>query len=396
MSRMEPIWDTLCQRIHMDFKARDLGLYVHIPFCQKRCHFCAFYLTSHRENRIQDFLSALAQEISLYSQSETCHRFPISTIYFGGGTPTSLESVQLASILDLIHQHFTVDPAAEITIEADPETVSRSSLQELHDAGVTRLSLGVQSLEESEWQQLGRLGQMETVSRAMADVKDSGFTNVSLDVMYGLPGQTLETWQYSLEKVLELFPTHLSCYALTIEEGTKFHRDVREGKLGSRDVELETAMHEQAVTCLESAGYYQYEVSNFAKAGWECQHNLRYWSGLDYLGLGPSAQSYVCGMRFGNISDLSTYSHSLQTQDLPVDFLDALSVKDVARERVIFGLRLNKGVPIHELTIFENDQLWQSTVDRLIEDGLLSVDHQYLKVTSLGRQFIDTLALQLS
>ncbi|MGB0911890.1 MAG: coproporphyrinogen-III oxidase family protein, partial [Nitrospirales bacterium] len=249
---------------------------------------------------------------------------------------------------------------------------------------------------ESEWQQLGRLGQMETVSRAMAEVKDSGFINVSLDVMYGLPGQTLETWQRSLEKVFELFPTHLSCYALTIEEGTKFHRDVRGGKLGSRAVELEAEMHEQAVTCLESAGYHQYEVSNFAKAGWECQHNLRYWSGLDYLGLGPSAQSYVCGMRFGNIPDLSTYSQSLQKQDVPVDYLDALSMKDVAREQVIFGLRMNKGVPIHALATFENDPPWQSTVDRLIEEGLLSVDLQYLKVTSLGRRFIDTVALQLS
>jgi len=352
-------------------------------------------LTSPRKDRIQDFLFALAQEISLYAQNGTCHRFPISTIYFGGGTPTSLESEQLTSILEVIHRYFHVDSAAEITIEADPATVSRSSLQALHDAGVTRLSFGVQSMEESEWQRLGRLGEISTIGRVMMDAKDIGFTNVSLDVMYGLPGQTIETWRDSLESIIGLHPTHVSCYALMVEEGTKFYRDVHEGRMGRSDVEIEDAMHEQAVTSLGSAGYQQYEVSNFAKAGWECQHNIRYWSGLDYLGFGPSAQSYVSGMRFGNIPDLSSYSHALRKHELPLDSLDSLSMENVARERVIFGLRMNSGVPVHMLPSFEKDDPWQLTVHRLVKTGLLSLDHGYLKTTSLGRRYIDTVALQL-
>ncbi|WP_447968189.1 radical SAM family heme chaperone HemW [Nitrospira sp. M1] len=393
---MEYVGDTVCQQLRMSAQPRDLGLYIHIPFCQKRCHFCAFYLTPHREDRVQNFLFALLQEVSLYALKGACHRFPLSTIYFGGGTPTSLQAGQLADILDAIHQYFSIDSAAEITIEADPDTVSRSDLQTLRDAGVTRLSFGVQSLEESEWQRLGRLGKMLTIARAMSYAHDVGFSNVSLDLIYGLPGQTLHSWQQSLEKMLEFAPDHVSCYALTIEEGTKFHRDVAEGRMARNDAELETAMQELAIAYLEQAGYHHYEVSNFAKSGWECRHNLRYWSGLDYLGLGPSAQSYIDGMRFGNVADLSSYSAVLARQQLPVDSLDALSRDDIARERVIFGLRMNEGVPIQTLALLTQDVSWQLTVEHLVQAGLLSLDQKYLKATALGRQFMDSVALQLS
>ncbi|GJL54096.1 MAG: coproporphyrinogen III oxidase [Nitrospirales bacterium] len=395
MSDMEYVGNAVYQRLHVNDHIRDLGMYIHIPFCQKRCHFCAFYLTPHREDRVQHFLSAFAQEAALYALDGTCHRFPVSTIYFGGGTPTALEPVQLTTILNRIHRYFIVDPAAEITVEADPATVSRSGLQTLRDAGVTRLSFGVQSLDKSEWQRLGRLGEMQTITRAMAYANDVGFSNVSLDVMYGLPGQTLTSWQHSLEKILELVPTHVSCYALTIEEGTKFSRDITAGRMNGHDADQETVMHEQAIAYLEQAGYHQYEVSNFAQSGWECQHNLRYWSGLDYLGLGPSAQSYVGGMRFGNIADLAGYIQCLERKQLPVDSLDTLSMADRVKERVIFGLRMNKGVPTQTFAALNNDTAWQLTVDRLMETGLLSLEREHLKATSLGRRYMDSVACQL-
>ena len=373
----------------------DLGLYVHIPFCRKRCHFCAFYLTTPRQDRIQEYLLALKKEISLYAINGQCHRHSVSTVYLGGGTPTALQAEQLADIITDIKQKFSMHPSVEISVEADPETVNRDGLQSLYDAGVNRLSLGVQTLQESEWQQLGRLGKMESINQAVRYAKDVGLMNISVDLMYGLPGQTLQTWQRSLEQVVDLQPTHVSCYALTMEEGTKFYRDFTEGNLVSQDLELEVALQDLAVTFLRITGYQQYEVSNFAKPGFECRHNLRYWSGLDYLGLGPSAQSYVSSMRFGNIADLEAYASSLGRGQSPIEDLDILSMTEVMRERVIFGLRMNQGVPTQMVHQLEHDNHWNSSLEKMLNVGFLRFDDQYLKVTSKGRRFIDTVALEL-
>ncbi len=385
----------LLERLQLNQDAHDLGLYVHIPFCKKRCHFCAFYLTIHQEGRVQAFLSALAKEVSFYSSQARCHGFPLSSIYFGGGTPTSLRSEQLVEIIRCIQQHFSLSSSLEMTVEADPETVDLGSLQVLYDAGVNRLSFGVQSLEESEWKRLGRSGAMSKVEQAIKMAKDTGFLNISIDMMYGLPGQTLRSWQCSLEQAIALFPTHISCYALTIEEGTRFYREQERGILNPNDWDLETAMQDETINCLRDAGYRQYEVSNFAYDGFECQHNLRYWSGLDFLGLGPSAQSYVAKARFGNVADLSSYSDAFDNQEWPLDSIDFLSTRESVREHAIFGLRMNQGVPIHVLRPLEFDRMWQLTVDRLINSGLLIQDHNYLKATTKGQQFMDEISLQL-
>ena len=385
----------LLERLHLTHDVHDLGLYVHIPFCKKRCHFCAFYLAIHQESRVQGFLSALEKEISFYSSQARCHDFPLSSIYFGGGTPTALRSEQLVEIIRCIQRHFRLSSSLEMTVEADPETVDLGSLQVLSDAGVNRLSFGVQSLDESEWKQLGRSGAMSMVEQAITMAKDIGYSNISLDLMYGLPGQTLRSWQCSLEEAIALQPTHISCYALTIEEGTRFHREQERGILKPNDWDLETAMQDQTINGLRNAGYRQYEVSNFAHVGFECQHNLRYWSGLDYLGLGPSAQSYVAKTRFGNIADLSAYSHAFENQEWPLDAIDFLSTHESAREHAIFGLRMNQGVPLHVLRPLAFDRTWQSTVGRLVNSGLLIQDHNHLKATTKGRQFMDDISLQL-
>ena len=385
----------LLQRLSQYSHIQDLGLYIHIPFCKKRCHFCAFYLTTHRESRVQEFLSALFQEIVLYAQQGSCDRFPVSTIYFGGGTPTSLRSEQLMAIIGCIRQHFSVSPSLEVTVEADPGTVSLASLQTLYDAGVNRLSFGVQSLEGSEWKQLGRSGELHMVGSAIKMAKDIGFSNIGIDLIYGLPGQTLKSWERSLEQVQALQATHVSCYALTIEEGTRFHRDLEQGIMNQSNLLLEAAMHDHATTSLQSMGYLQYEVSNFAQPGFECQHNLRYWSGLEYLGFGPSAQSYMAHMRFGNVADLVDYSKSFDREELPVDIVDSLTVDEMRREQVVFGLRLNQGVPMIVVQQLEEDVMWSATLQKVIDLGLLIRDHKYLKTTAMGRQHMDTVALQL-
>ena len=392
---MENIDNLLLHYLRMNPESSDLGLYIHIPFCRKRCHFCAFYLTTPRQDRIQEYLLALKQEFSLYAINGQCRRHPVSTVYLGGGTPTSLEAAQLADIIADIKQNFSIRPSVEISVEADPETVNMESLQCLYDAGVNRLSLGLQTFQDSEWQQLGRLGKLESINQAVRHAKDIGLTNISIDLIYGLPGQTLQSWQRSLEKVVAFQPTHVSCYALTMEEGTKFYRDFTQGNVIGQDLELEIALQDCAVTFLQMAGYRQYEVSNFAKPGFECRHNLRYWSGLGYLGLGPSAQSYVSSMRFGNVADLKAYACSLDRGQLPVGDLDFLSMDEVMRERVIFGLRMNQGVPTYVLHQLEHDDYWQASLKRMLHVGFLWFDDHYLKTTPKGRRFIDTVALEL-
>ncbi|MGB0911716.1 MAG: hypothetical protein ACPGYT_15255, partial [Nitrospirales bacterium] len=194
---------------------------------------------------------------------------------------------------------------------------------------------------------------------------------------------------------IDLHPSHISCYALTIEEGTRFHRELERGKLAANDLTVETAMQDEATAYLSSSGYQQYEISNFAQTGFECQHNLRYWSGLDYLGLGPSSQSYMANVRFGNVADLSVYTNSLDSHQLPIDSIDFLTRKEAAREEVVFGLRKNSGVPIHSLELLEEDDQWNVAVEKMVSSGLLSQDQYSLKVTAMGRQFMDTVSLQL-
>jgi len=373
----------------------DLGLYIHIPFCQKRCHFCAFSLQIHREDRAQAYLAALERELALYALDRTICRRPVSTVYVGGGTPTVLSSEQLLFIFSLIKKVFSLQTGAEITVEATPDTLTSDSLHGFHELGVTRLSMGAQSFEETEWKRLGRSGCCNTTMASVALAHSSGFRNVNLDLMYGLPGQTLESWQTTLEKAVHLSPTHLSCYALTIEEGTRFSVDRRRGTLEDGNPLTDNAMEDLAISFLADAGYQRYEISNYAQSGFHCRHNLRYWQGLDYLGLGPSAQSYVGGVRFGNIGDVGRYGQCLENGAFPYAEVEALSPRQINREQVVFGLRLIEGISLQEVEAFPLDQHWQSTVTRFIQEGVLCQTQTSLKLTAFGRRFVDSVAVEL-
>ncbi|MCA9472941.1 MAG: radical SAM family heme chaperone HemW [Nitrospirales bacterium] len=373
---------------------RDLGLYIHVPFCRTRCHFCSFYVTPYHERRIQEFVSALVTELTCYGQRALFHRCPISTVYFGGGTPSVLKNQQLMEILYVLGEAFSLDSQVEITIEMDPSTVNETSLQSALSMGVNRLSFGVQTFEGEEWSLLGRSGGMNAISHATWLATQIGFSNVSLDLMYGLPKQTLTSWQQSLRQAIELRPQHISCYALTLEEGTRFHRDTQAGNLPATEPVLEMVMQDLAISYLGAEGYQHYEVSNFAWPGMECRHNLRYWSGKDYLGAGPSAQSYVSGMRFGNVADLAAYGNMLNRQELPIESLDVLSQEERARERVIFGLRMTQGVPSDDIVPICEGQ-WQSSIERMIDGGLLVWENNRLKTTEMGSRQLDSIAVQL-
>ena len=371
----------------------DLGLYIHVPFCKQRCHFCAFYLTIHRESLVDEYLDALEKEIELYG--EKLGSVPVSTIYFGGGTPSSLAPCQLVKVLECVANVFPFHSNVEITLEASPDSISKQSLEVLREAGVSRLSLGAQSFEESEWKPLGRSGDIQDSRSAVQWASEAGFQNISLDLIYGLPKQTLESWQRSLQQAVELNPTHVSCYALTLEEGTQFYRDHLRDELFEGSADLQHAMQALAVSYLSDTGYQRYEISNFCRPGYACRHNVKYWSGHSYLGLGPSAQSYVGGVRFGNVENVHEYGRQLGRNEFPLTRIESLSKNQTDRERVVFGLRLVEGLDLRVVQDLADDVTWRSTVNGLIKKGLLSEEDSFLRLTEVGRCFADSVAVEL-
>lgn len=371
--------------------SRDIGLYVHIPFCRQRCHFCAFYLEIGRTERMDAFRSALTREIELYRAKDLLAGRPLQSIYFGGGTPTALPANQLAELLELIRTAWPSSAPVEVTVEAHPSTVTAEDLGVLAEAGFTRISFGAESMNEGDFATIGRPGTVRDTETAVAAARAAGFTNINLDLMYGLPGQTLEAWTKTLQSLLTLDPSHVSCYALTIEEGTRLAQDIARGLVSKPDDALQIDMESAAETLLTAAGFTRYEISNYAKPGSACRHNLLYWTDHDYLGLGPSAQSYVDGVRFGNIADLTAYAASLGGHILPVAERTMLSASEQQRDALVFGLRLLRGVPLNTV----EDPERRRRVDELVAKGLLESDTDRVRLTPLGQRYADTVAGEL-
>lgn len=371
---------------------RDIGLYIHIPFCKERCHFCAFYLEVARTERIDAFQRALLQEIDYYQRQGTIGNRPLRSLYFGGGTPTALPATQLTSLLQHIQTAWPTDESVEITLEAHPSTVSASDIRILADAGFNRISFGAESMDEKDFGPIGRPGRVADTEVAVKAARAAGFTNINLDLMYGLPGQSLSSWQETLQSLLLLAPTHVSCYALTVEEGTKFARDVTRNLVSTPDETLQVEMESAAETLLQTAGLARYEISNYAKPGFASRHNLLYWTDGDYLGLGPSAQSYVNGVRFGNVADLTAYVSLLAEHRPPLEEYTSLSLTEQQRDALVFGLRLMKGVPRRRISPDMPQHQRLATLDR---QGLIEWDEEHVRLTTLGRRYADMVAQEL-
>ena len=375
--------------------SEDVGLYVHVPFCARRCHFCAFYLVIQEKRRIEGYVTGLKNEIGLWGSQEEFQFRKISSVYFGGGTPTVLTPGQFSDILGVLRSQWAFDPNVEITVESTPELLNREKVYALKMAGVTRLSLGVQSFEPRERERLGLSPATSHIGEAVSSAKKSGLNNINLDVIYGIPGQTLSSWKDSLCRALELEPTHLSCYALSLEEGTRLYGQWKQGRLCHADPEEEFTYQLEAEDQLHHSGFSRYEISNWARPGFVCRHNLRYWEGIDYLGLGPSAQSYVLGVRWGNISDLTEYSRQLASERLPIQEKEVLSWIQQQKERVIFGLRKMNGVPLEWVENLQEDLEWSRTVRRLVDRKLLGQAEARYILTQTGRRFADTVCQEL-
>ncbi len=294
-----------------------LSLYLHIPFCGTRCTYCAFNVYTNLERLIPAYVAALCTELRTLGERTT---LPLHTIYFGGGTPSLLSAEQIAVILRACRESFTVTPDAEITLEANPESVTLNYLRALHDLGINRLSIGMQSAQPGELALFARQHDVEAVGQAVSAARVAGYTNISLDLIYGVPTQTLDSWRATVAKALSFAPDHLSLYALQLETGTAFTKWVEHGKLPAPDDDLAADMYEAADDLLSAAGLAQYEISAWASSGHACRHNLQYWRGDPYLGVGAGAHGYTNGIRYEIVRAPQAYIERATAAQIPQSF----------------------------------------------------------------------------
>ena len=322
-----------------------LGLYIHVPFCRSKCQYCDFYSMAPKDDKLLDgYLDAVCDHIK--EAGELAPGYKVDTNYFGGGTPTFIGADGMAVILTTIRRNFDVDMNAEITFEANPDSVNDRLLHRLHAEGFNRVSLGVQSDDNDMLKKLGRPHTYDQAVMAYQRIRKAGFRNVSIDLMYGLPGQDLQDWQETLDNVLRLNPEHVSCYALKVEEGTPFW-DVRE-VLNLPDDETQADMYLAAVETLRGRGFRQYEISNFCRKGLVSKHNMKYWTGGEYLGFGPSASSDFAGKRFTLKRDLQAYISAIRDGGDIMEEMEEIPMRERAGEYLMLRLRTSVGISAAE------------------------------------------------
>ena len=318
-----------------------LGIYIHVPFCRSKCQYCDFYSVTTKDDRLLDgFLDAVCAHIK--EAGALAPGYTVDTVYFGGGTPSFFGADGMATILTAVRRSFDVANNAEITFEANPDSVSPKLLHKLHSEGFNRVSLGIQCDNDEILDKIGRPHNYAQAVSAVKQIRRAGFRNLSVDLIYGLPGQTVGSWERTLQNVLKLEPEHISCYGLTVEEGTPLYK--YQDYLNLPDDNAQADMYLQAVEILRSKGFRQYEISNFCRRSNESKHNLKYWTGGEYLGFGPNASSDFAGKRFKMIRDLRGYIDGILTGGQVIDELQEIPPRERAGEYLMMRLRTSYGI----------------------------------------------------
>ncbi len=372
--------------------------YIHIPFCVSKCSYCDFSSYPGLEAIFPDYVRALITEIKRTADSKN-GRLPsepaLGTVYFGGGTPTLLPASDLVAVLGVIRHFLGLAPDAEVTVEANPGTVHLPKLSRLRQAGFNRLSLGVQSLDDDYLRLIGRAHSRLQALDAYEAARQAGFENVSIDLMFALPGQTLDHWEHTLETALQLWPKHISLYELSIEEGTRFSEMTAEGKLPPADEDIQLAMYELAIDKLTAEGYEHYEVSNFARPGFRSRHNQVYWLNHAYHGFGAGATSYVGGIRARRYPDPRQYIAAIESGADAIDSSEKLDEEARLGETIVQGLRMIEGVEIERLrreTGLDPLTHYESQIEDLKSRGLLEMADGRLFVTRSGLLLLNDVA----
>jgi oxygen-independent coproporphyrinogen III oxidase len=377
---------------------KPFGLYVHVPFCDGKCHYCAFYSTNYEPALADRCIASIEKEFALIKTGLSGGAATFDTIYFGGGTPTILSDTQLERLCTFATQGR--GHTVEWTVEANPGTVSRSRLELLKRAGVNRISLGAQAFDDDILLKLGRRHTAKDIAVAAAMILEAGFTNLGIDLITCIPGVDIQRWRATLDKAMALSPQHISVYALTVEEGTILSEMTGSGAEEMLDDLTQLELLHLAEKVLNKAGYGRYEISNYAKPGFECRHNLACWRGSEYVGLGPSASSHVGSRRWTNVRDLAAYLSAIEGNTSCVVEAEAITKVMKATEMVIFGLRMADGINIpfvrglSGITCDEEKKLI-AVFQRLSESGVVESRGDDWVLTDRGRDVADTVAVEL-
>lgn len=362
---------------------KNIGIYIHIPFCKKKCYYCDFVSFVKTEEIQKQYVQALKQEIKGFNEKNP--DIKISTIYIGGGTPSFIDGKYIKEILEMFDKKNTT----EITVEVNPGTVTLEKLEQYKEAGVNRLSIGLQTADNKLLSQIGRIHNFEEFLNTYKLIKKVGFNNINVDLMIGLPNQTIENIKDSLEKIVKLKPNHISVYSLIVEESTQIADMIEQGKLILPDEELERNMYWYVKDFLELQGYEHYEISNFAKKGFESKHNLDCWNQKEYQGFGLAAHSYIDGIRFSNTNRLEEYMENCKNNDCEANKIiqEKQNEFDKQKEYMLLGLRKIEGIKIQDFKnkFGENPIfIFKEELNKLVEKGLIQIDLNNIKLTNKG------------
>lgn len=367
---------------------KNCGLYIHIPFCEQKCFYCSFVIAVGQEHRMEEYVECVCAEMLVYRGVD------IQTVYVGGGTPGFLKAEQLKKIFDRVQYNFSLHSQAEVTLEANPQDLDSKKVKIIVDLGIHRLSMGAQSFHDDKLRYLGRKHTAQTILDAFDRARKAGFKNINLDLMYGFPNQTMSELEKDVRAITSLGAEHISLYTLTIEHNSRFF--TKNLQLPESDIQVE--QYTFVKEFMENKGYEQYEVSNFSKKGFESKHNLNYWRGGEYIGLGIAAHSYMNGKRFWNISKLPEYIQRLKNSQSPQEESKSLSVSEQFMDAFLFGLRMNEGVNVEKLEKrfdFQLDEARRGVLHQMVEHHLMIKDESLLRVTDQGRLVLDEICARL-
>lgn len=374
---------------------KNSAIYIHIPFCDHKCIYCDFYSIITTDN-VPSFLTAIKKEIKHYSKLYSEDR-KFSSIFFGGGTPSYMEAEYIEDIISTLNKYYNINSDAEITLETNPGTVNKEKLIKFNKSGINRISVGIQSFHEDELKFLTRIHNSQTAKETIFVAKDAGFNNISLDLIFNLPGQTKEKWKRNLLQAIELPITHLSAYSLILERGTILNKMVLDGKVVMQDDDYDADLYEITIDFMEQNGFKQYEVSNFAKEGFESVHNNSYWRYNDYLSFGTSAHSFMNRKRWWNLSSLKMYITAIEEKENAIAGSEIISNEDSINEYIMLALR-SKGLDIIEFqNLFSSDilEIKKELINKLINDKFLAIENNFIKMTKKGFPVCDEIIKEL-
>ena len=373
---------------------KELGIYIHIPFCKQKCYYCDFVSFSNKEEYIEKYVETVKREIDSYDLL----KYNITTIYIGGGTPSRIPSEKIQEILEKVKEKISKNQTKweniEITIELNPGTVDEEKIKKYKEIGINRLSIGLQSTNNKLLKEIGRIHTFEDFKNTYNTVKKVGFENINIDLMIGLPNQTISDVKESLNEIIKLNPTHVSVYSLIVEENTKMEQLINNKELQLPDEELERQMYWYVKNTLELNGYNHYEISNFAKKGKESKHNLNCWEQKEYIGLGLAAYSYLNGVRYGNTSNIEEYINvqdffnRSELEESGIRIVDEVqTLEDKRKEYMLLGLRKIEGVSIQKFKekFVENPIfLFRKELEKLVNEELIAIDGDCIRLTNKG------------